>query len=72
MTEKHNDHSAKDEPRYRVLASFSTRAEPDPACDRWVTYEPGETHQAHVFPEHLDLAALVASGHLEPVGEERE
>lgn len=72
MTEKHSERSSKDETRYRVLSSFSTRAEPDPACDRWVTYEPGETHQAHVFPEHVKIADLVASGHLEAVGEESD
>ena len=58
----------KHEPRYRVLAGISTRREPRLDCEDWLEYAPGETHAAHTFPEHMDLAALVASGHLEIVG----
>lgn len=56
----------KAKPKYRVVARVSTRRSPDPASpdyESWIDYEPGDVI-AHP-PEHLPIAELLASGHLE-------
>lgn len=50
--------------RYRVVGGISTRERPDPTCNDWLEWQDGDVVDASEFPPHVDVAALIASGHL--------
>lgn len=54
-------------PRYRAVRRVSTRRRPDPTCEEWITYEPGDAIVKH--PKHLPLAELLADGAIKKIEE---